>query len=548
MALFHATGSIPKGCNASFIALIPKIKDPSKLEQYRPISLVGVLYKIIPKVLANRMKKVMPAIIDDNQSAFLKGRGILDSVLTANEVLEELRKKRRSGLCLKVDFEKAYDSVRWEFLYDMLSKMGFHSLWISWIRGCMDSATVSVLVNGSPTEEFKPTRGLRQGDPLAPFLFLVVVEGLAGIVREALKVNMLTGLKIGRKEEEVCILQFADDTLFFCEDNINNVITLKAILRGFELASGLKINFHKSKLAGINIQSNIVDCFTKILNCTKMGIPFKYMGIEVGGNPRKKHFWKPVLNKLKARLNIWKGRFLSLAGRSCLINSVLTAVPLYYLSLFRVPESVCTRIVRIQSKFLWGWGKVNKPISWVSWKDVCKPKKDGGLGCRDIRKFNQALIAKWKWRCISPEKGRWKEVLGSKYDLDRANGCTTAKDQSWWWRDLNKTCKEGVSRGWFQEELRWELGCGDKAKFWEEVWVGSEDLKTMFPRLYSFSLHQGQTIGEVGMWCNLEWRWMLRWRRIRFEWESQLEADLNLLLSRVTLKNNIEDLQVWGKE
>ena len=141
----------------------------------------------------------------------------------------------------------------------------------------MDSATVSVLVNGSPTEEFKPTRGLRQGDPLTPFLFLVVVEGFAGIVREALKVNMLTGLKIGRKEEEVCILQFADDTLFFCEDKINNVITLKAILRGFELASGMKINFHKSKLIGIHIQSNIVDCFTKILNCTQMGIPFKYL-------------------------------------------------------------------------------------------------------------------------------------------------------------------------------------------------------------------------------------------------------------------------------
>ena len=304
MALFHATGSIPKGCNASFIALIPKNKDPSKLEQYRPISLVGALYKIILKVLANRMKKVMPAIIDDNQSVFLKGRGILDSVLTANEVLEELRIRRRSGLCLKVDFEKAYDSVRWEFLYDMLSRMGFHSLWISWIKGCMDSATVSLLVNGSPTEEFKPTRGLRQGDPLALFLFLIVAEGLAGIVREALKVKMLTGLKIGRKGEEVCILQFTDDTLFFCEDNISNVITLKAIPRGFELASGLKIDFHKSKLAGINIQSNTVTCFTKILNCTQMGIPFKYLGIEVGGNPRKKQFWEPVLNKLKARLSI----------------------------------------------------------------------------------------------------------------------------------------------------------------------------------------------------------------------------------------------------
>ncbi len=406
MALFHRTGTIPKGCNASFICLIPKVRDPSKLEQYRPISLVGALYKIISKVLASKLKKVLPAIVDESQSAFLKNRGILDSVLMANEVVEDLRKKGRSGLCLKVDFEKAYDSVRWEFLYDMLHRMGFHNLWITWIRGCMESASISVLVNGSPTKEFKPSRGLRQGDPLAPFLFLVAAEGLAGIVRQALKVNMLSGLKIGSKELEICILQFADDTLFLCEDSYSNVLTLKAILRGFELASGLKINFHKSRLAGINVQSSAVSCYTKTLNCSQMGIPFKYLGLEVGGNPRTKQFWEPVINKLKGRLSVWKGRFLSMAGRICLIKSVLTGVPLYYLSLFKAPLAVCKRITSIQRRFLWGWGKANKPIFWVSWKDVCKSKAEGGLGCRDISMLNYALLAKWRWRSLSDENGR----------------------------------------------------------------------------------------------------------------------------------------------
>jgi len=217
MKQFHETGYIPKGCNASFIALVPKVKNPVNLEQYRPISLVGAIYKIISKVLAERIKKVLPLVIDECQSAFLKNRGILDSVLMANEVIEDIRRGGRSGLCLKVDFEKAYDSVRWEFLYDMLQKMGFHSKWISWIRGCLESASISVLVNGSPTEEFKPKRGLRQGDPLAPFLFLVVAEGLAGLVRQAMKANILSGLKIGRKKVEISILQFADDTLFLCE-------------------------------------------------------------------------------------------------------------------------------------------------------------------------------------------------------------------------------------------------------------------------------------------------------------------------------------------
>jgi len=121
---------IIQGCNASFITLVPKVRDPSKLEQYRPISLVGAIYKVISKVLAGRIKKVLPSVIDDSQSAFLKDRGMLDSVLMANEVVEDLRRSERSGLCLKVDFEKAYDSVRWEFLYDMLLKLGFQSKWV----------------------------------------------------------------------------------------------------------------------------------------------------------------------------------------------------------------------------------------------------------------------------------------------------------------------------------------------------------------------------------------------------------------------------------
>jgi len=161
-----------------------------------------------------------------------------------------------------------------------------------------------MLVNGSPTKEFKPSRGLRQGDPLAPFLFIVVAKCLVGLVRQVVKTNMLSSLKFGRKEVELCILQFADDTLFLCEDSFTNVMTLKAILRDFELASGL-INFHKSKLADINVLRSNIDCYTKTLNCAHMGIPFTYLGLEVGGNPRK--------NKLKSRLNVWKGRFLSMA-------------------------------------------------------------------------------------------------------------------------------------------------------------------------------------------------------------------------------------------
>ena len=196
---FHETGILPKGCNASFIALVPKVKDPTTIDQYRPISLVGAMYKIISKVMSNRIKIVLPMVIDENQSAFMKGRGLLESVLLANEVIEDVRRRRRRGVFLKVDFEKAYDSVRWSFLLDMLNRLGFHERWIKWVQGYLESTTVSILVNGCPTEEFRPTRGLRQGDPMAPFLFLVVAEGLAGLVHSSSKENLLREVKVGEK-------------------------------------------------------------------------------------------------------------------------------------------------------------------------------------------------------------------------------------------------------------------------------------------------------------------------------------------------------------
>jgi len=310
-----------------------------------------------------------------------------------------------------------------------------------------------VLVNGSPTEEFKPSRGLRQDDPLAPFLFLVVVEGLVGLVRQDVKTNMLSGLKIGRKEVEMSFLQYANDILFLCENSLTNVVTLKAILRGFEVVSGLKINFHKSKLTGINVLSSDIGCYTRTLNCSQMGTMFNYLGLEVGGNPRKKKFWESVLCKLKSRLNVWKGRFLSMAGRICLIKSVITAILLYYLSLFKALELVCKSIISIQRRFLWGWGREKRPMAWVSWKNICKPKEEGGLGIRDMRKFNVALLAKCRWRCISDKKGRWEECLDSKYDQEHNVVQIPLKLQSWWWRDLRKVCWEEGEMGGSKKKL-----------------------------------------------------------------------------------------------
>lgn len=181
---FHTTRIFPKGSNASFITLLPKVPDPQTLNDFRPISLIGCIYKIVAKLLSNRLKKVLSSIIDERQSV-IDGRQLLHSVIIANEVVEEARRGQKPCLVFKVDFERAYDAVSWDFLTYMMSRMGFCNKWICWIQGCLKSASISVLVNGSPTSEFIPHRGLRQGDPLAPLLFNIVAEGLTGLMRQA---------------------------------------------------------------------------------------------------------------------------------------------------------------------------------------------------------------------------------------------------------------------------------------------------------------------------------------------------------------------------
>ena len=151
----------------------------------------------------------------------------------ANEVVEEARRSKRPCMIFKVDFEKAYDSVSWQFLFYMLSRMGFPERWSRWIRGCLTSASISVLVNGSPTAEFKPQRGLRQGDPLAPLLFDLVAEGLTYLMREAVSKQCFTSFLVGSNKVPADVLQYADDTIFFGEASMANVKTVKVILRSF---------------------------------------------------------------------------------------------------------------------------------------------------------------------------------------------------------------------------------------------------------------------------------------------------------------------------
>jgi hypothetical protein len=178
IAEFHRNGKLTKDINSTFVALILKVDSPQRLNDFRPISLVGSLYKILAKVLANRLRVVIGSVISKSHTTFVKDQQILYGILIANEVVDEARKSKKELMLFKVDFEKAYDSVDWGYLDAVMGRMTFPPLWRKWMRECVCTTTASVLVNGSPTEEFSFQMGLRQGDPLSPLLFLLAAEGL----------------------------------------------------------------------------------------------------------------------------------------------------------------------------------------------------------------------------------------------------------------------------------------------------------------------------------------------------------------------------------
>ena len=361
---FYINGSFPKGSNASILALIPKIKDPQSLNDYRPISLIGCVYKIVAEILAKRLALVLSHLIDERQTAFMKGRHILHGVMIANEVIAEAKLRKKPCIVFKVDFEKAYDSVSWGFLDYMLMRMGFCERWRKWINVCMSSATISILINGCPSQEFVPKRGLRPGDPLAPLLFNIVVEGLTGLMRLAVAKNLFSSYQVGKKKEEVNILQYADDTLFFGAATNDNVRVLKCILKCFELVSGLKINYNKSQFGCLGKSEGWCREATSFLNCSQLEFPFSYLGIPVGVSSKCRSVWQLIISKFEAKLARWKQRNLSMGGRITLINSVLTALPTYLLSFFKIPKHVVQKIVSIQRNFLWGSHQDSNKIPW----------------------------------------------------------------------------------------------------------------------------------------------------------------------------------------
>ncbi|XP_071740498.1 uncharacterized protein [Rutidosis leptorrhynchoides] len=470
---FWVNSEISKGCNASFFTLIPKKSNPMGLNEYRPICLIGSYYKILTKILSNRLAKVIHKVIGSEQTAFLKGRNILDS---------------------------AFDCIEWDFLFNTMHHMGFGPKWISFIRACLSSSSISILINGSPTSEFVPERGIRQGDPISPFLFIIVAEGLNILTKRALSNGHLQGLKIGHDNLVITHLQYADDTIFFGEWNKRNAKYISKLLKCFENISGLKVNFRKSKLYGIGTSTFETEQMANYINCTAGSTPFTYLGLPIGVPTSHTSSWQPIVEKFDKRLSDWAAKSVSFGGRLTIIKSILSSIPLYYFSLFHAPATILKVLESKRRKFFWGGSSNDNKINWIKWDQIILPYEKGGLNVGSLLAKNISLLCKWWWRFKNEHNALWVKIIKSIYGpgggLDTNVLCRNISGHTIW-KEIIKSGKVADKLGtFFTSSISKCIGNGTSISFWHDIWIGSETLKTTFHRLYMLESQKDATVAE----------------------------------------------------
>ncbi|KAH0765964.1 hypothetical protein KY285_001835 [Solanum tuberosum] len=360
-------------------ALIPKKAGASELKDFRPISLITGIYKVIAMLLTERLKKVVDRLVNKHQMAFIKGRQIMDAALIASECVNSRMKGDKPSVMCKLDIEKAYDHVNWNFLMSILRQMGFGEKWLGWINFCITTVKFSVLVNGEPVGFFPSGRDLRQGNPLSPFLFVLAMEGFDSMMRRAIQHKRINGFQIGGvrgQYKEICHLLYADDTVIFCEPTEEQISHIRLLLLFFESTSGLKVNWRKSNLFPIKEVLNI-QSLADILGCKVEHLPTVYLGIPLGYQHEEIVIWDGIIEKAEKRLGIiekaekrltrWKTQYLSIGGRLTLIKSVLDSLPTYVMSLFPLPKKVLKKLDKLRRNFLWHGCKENNGYNLVKW-------------------------------------------------------------------------------------------------------------------------------------------------------------------------------------
>lgn len=387
---------------------------------------------------------------------------------------------KHCAMAVKTDISKAYDRLEWTFIQCVLERMGFCQTWISWMMQCVSTVSYSFRLNNEVVGEVIPTRGIRQRDPLSPYIFIICGEVLSGLCKKAQELGTMPGISIARNSPKLNHLLFADDTMIFTKSDPQCCDALMEILTSYELASGQKIKPLKSSISfSSKTPPDIKERVKSQLGIDKEGGVGKYLGLPEHFGRRKKDLFSSIVEKLHQRAISWSTQFLSSAGKATILQSVLSAIPTFAMTCFLLSVSLCKRIQSELTRFWWDDKPSERKICWVSWDTLTLSKTEGGLGFRDIQAFNIALLEKIAWRLITEPNCLFSRIILGKY-------CHKTSF-------LKITASSAISHGWrgilqgrdlLLLHLGKAIGNGDTTSLWQESWIKSnENLRFQGPVL-----------------------------------------------------------------
>ncbi|GKC52243.1 RNA-directed DNA polymerase, eukaryota, reverse transcriptase zinc-binding domain protein [Tanacetum coccineum] len=463
---FFSKGQMLGELNATLITLIPKIQNPLKVSDFKPIACCNVLYKCISKILTNRIKSALKKLVQNNQSAFIPGRLIQDNIFLSQEILRGYGRKNGPKRCaIKIYLQKAYDTISWSFLETILYRFGFHSRMVGWIMQCVQTAGFTICINGERHGYFKGNRGLRQGDPISSYLFTRVMEILALLLQRKIRNSDSFKYHHGCKELKIINLCFADDFMIFCHGDIKSAGVINDAIKEFSAVSGLHPNMNKSSLLFGSLIIIKKGQLMSVMKFKEGALPSGYLGVPLVTKRIGVKDCQTLIDRIRSRTEDWKCKSFSYVGRLLLIASILESISTYWASVFKLPKTVIKEINCIFKIFLWSNGDSAKGKAKLAWKHVCKLKKFRGLGLKNIEDWNDALLAKHIWNIASKKDTLWvKWVHSMRLKEDSIWNVQHETGNSWNWKCLLEIRDRIASR------MQFAIGDGKGIHMWTDKW------------------------------------------------------------------------------
>lgn len=399
-------GLIIKEWNHTFLHLIPKKVHSTCIQDFRPIACCNTLYKVFTKILCNRLVPFMDKLVSPNHTAFIKGRSIGDGILFAHEIIRGLGGKDNKYMCIKVDLKKAYDSINRAFVTHILISMGFPDKWVNIIDNIISTPMFSIIVNGESHGYFKSSNGLRQGDPISPILFTLVMEYFTLLMDEKVREGQIS--PITDYDNKLTHLIYADDIIVFTKANAQTAIAISVVFQTMKRVTDLELSCEKSNVFFGKGVDHCTDIST-ILNIQQSDLPIRYLGMPLSSANLRDKDCSLLLEKIKLRIGGWENRMLSLTWRLELIKSTIYPIIQFWMQCFCLPVSIVQKIKHLILNFLW-----KSRSSKIPWEILCRQKEEGGMGLRNLEEMNRALFTKLIWKIINAE-GIWVDLMNRKY-------------------------------------------------------------------------------------------------------------------------------------